>query len=200
VAYFIIVWEVPKGSGKVGIINQNTRAGWLPNLGNQQYLLMILVVVLVTVAMYVYLAYSKHGYELTVVGESVNTAKYVGIKVDQVIVRTLLLSGAVCGLVGWLLVSGSDHTITTTLAGGKGFIGIMVAWLAKFNPIGMVGGSLLLIFMSRGGGEIAAVHGLNQAFSDILTGVILFFIIGCEFFINYQIHVRKSHRKEDADV
>ena len=196
-AYYIIVWEVPKGSGKIGIINQSTEAGWLPVLGNR-YLLTILVVAILTVAMYIYLTYSKQGYEISVVGESEATARYVGIKVSRVIVRTLILSGAICGLTGFLLVSGTDHTLTTTLAGGKGFTAVMVAWLAKFNPLGMVLSSLLLVFLSQGSAEITSIYGLNQSFGDILTGIILFFIIGCEFFINYQLHFRKSARKEDG--
>ena len=69
-AFFIIVWEVPKGAGKIGIINQGTEAGWLPVVGGQKYLLVILVVAVLTVFMYIYLNYSKHGYEIAVVGES----------------------------------------------------------------------------------------------------------------------------------
>ena len=195
VAYFIIIWEVPKGSGKVGIINQGTMLGWIPAIGGQKYLYMILVVVVMTIAMYIYLKYSKQGYEISVVGESQNTAKYVGIKVDKVIIRTLLISGGLCGLTGWLLVSASDHTITTTLAGGRGFIGVMVAWLSQFNPIAMVASSLLLAFMGRGASEISTHFQLNQSFGDIITGIILFFVIGCEFFINYKIHMRKKEVK-----
>ena len=194
VAYYIIKWESPKGSGKVGIINQFTHAGWLPQIGHYQYLLNIIIVALVTVGIYVYLKYSKHGYEISVVGESQNTAKYVGIKVDRVIIRPLLLSGALCGLCGFLMVAGTDHTITTTLAGGRGFIGVLVAWLAQFNPFAMIFASLLLTVLSRGASEISTIYGLNQSFGDILTGIILFCIIGSEFFINYQIHFRGSDK------
>ena len=195
VAFFVIYWEVPKGAGKIGIINQSSELGWLPQLGNK-YLLSIVVVAIVTVLMYLYLNYSKHGYEIAVVGESERTARYVGIKVEKVIIRTMLLSGAVCGVAGLLLVGGTDHTITTTIAGGRGFTAVMVSWLAKFNPIFMVFTSFLLVFLDRGAGEISTVFGLNQSFADILTGIILFFIIGCEFFISYKISFRKSSRKE----
>ncbi len=197
VAYFIIKWESPKGSGKVGVINGTTEVGWLPIIGGKQYFLIILIALIVTIAMFIYLKYSKHGYELTVVGESSPTAKYVGIKVGKVIVRTLIVTGAVCGLTGWLLVSGSDHTITTTLAGGRGFLGVLVAWLAHFNPIGMILSGFLIVFMSRGASEISTAFGLNKSFGDILTGVILFFVIGSEFFINYQVHFRGSSKKND---
>ena len=187
-AYFIIIWEVPKGSGKVGIINQSSMNGWLPVIAHKQYLLVIVMAIIVTVMMHVYLKYSKHGYEIAVVGESQNTARYVGIKVDRVIIRTLLLSGGICGLVGWMMVSGTDHTITTTLSGGMGFTGVMVAWLAQFSPLGMVLASLLLAFLSRGASEISAIYQLNHAFGDIISGIIIFFIIGSEFYINYKVN------------
>ena len=198
IAYFIIKWEVPKGSGHVGIINQSTQAGWLPYIGANSYALIVGFVVLVTIGMHVYLKYSKHGYEISVVGESQRTATYVGISVDKVIIRTLILSGGICGFAGWLIVSGSDHTITTTLAGGMGFTGIMVSWLAQFNVIVMILCSLLIVFMGQGASEIATSFGLNEAFGDILTGIIIFFIIGVEFFINYKVHFRKSSGKEEA--
>ncbi len=197
VAYFVILWEVPKGAGKIGIINQSTEAGWLPQIGTYKYLLNILVVAVLTVIMYFYLTRSKQGYEIAVVGESERTARYVGIKVGKVIVRTMFLSGAICGLAGLLLVGGTDHTITTTIAGGRGFTAVMVAWLAKFNPFGMVFTSLLLVFLDRGASEISTIYSLNHSFGDILTGIILFFIIGSEFFISYKLNFLKENRKEE---
>lgn len=197
VAFFTIVWEVPKGSGKIGIINQDTNLGWLPQAFGSKYLLSIIVAVLVTLFMYVYLNFSKQGYEISVVGESENTAKYVGIKVEKVIIRTMLLSGAVCGLVGLLLVGGINHTVTTTIAGGQGFTGVLVSWMSKFNPLTMVFSSFLIIFMDRGASEISTNFGLNHSYADILTGIILFFIIGCEFFITYRLQFRKKAEKEE---
>ena len=197
VAYFVILWEVPKGAGKIGIINQSTEAGWLPQIGTYKYLLNILVVAVLTVILYFYLTRSKQGYEIAVVGESERTARYVGIKVGKVIVRTMFLSGAICGLAGLLLVGGTDHTITTTIAGGRGFTAVMVAWLAKFNPFGMVFTSLLLVFLDRGASEISTIYSLNHSFGDILTGIILFFIIGSEFFISYKLNFLKENRKEE---
>lgn len=199
VAYFVIIWESPKGSGKVGIINQATELGWLPQIGNYKYLLNIIIVAVLTVGMYIYLNYSKHGYEIAVVGESERTARYVGIKVEKVIVRTMLRSGAICGIAGLLLVGGTDHTISTTIAGGRGFTAVMVSWLAKFNPIFMILTSFLLVFLDRGAGEISTTFGLNHSFADILTGIILFFIIGSEFFITYKISFRRSAKNAEKE-
>ena len=195
VSYFCNVWD-RKGSGVVGIINLNTGAGWFPVIGGQEYLLNIIIVAVLTFAVYAYLRWSKQGYELSVVGESERTARYVGIKVEKVILRTMLLSGALCGVAGLLLVGGTDHTISTTTAGGRGFTAVMVSWLAKFNPIFMVLTSFLLAFLSRGSSQIAQNFGLNHAFGDILTGIILFFIIGSEFFINYRIGSASGREKE----
>lgn len=195
VSYFEMYWENPKGSSNIGIINQATHDGWLPVLGNYDYLLNVLIVLALTVFMYIYLKYSKHGYELTVVGESENTARYIGVNVKKVIIRTMALSGAICGIAGLLLVGGTNHTISTTTAGGRGFTAIMVSWLAKFNPIVMVLTALLLAFLNCGAGEISTVYGFNESFSDILTGIILFFIIGSEFFINYQIKFHHSGKE-----
>ena len=199
VAYFVILWEVPKGAGKIGIINQTSQAGWLPQIGEYRYLLTIVVVAVLTVLLYIYLNYSKHGYEIAVVGESERTARYVGIKVEKVIIRTMLLSGAICGIVGFLLVSGTDHTLSTSLSGGRGFTAVMISWLAKFNPIIMIFASMLLAFLDKGASAISTNFGLNHSFSDILTGIILFFIIGCEFFISYKLSFRKSAGKEAAE-
>lgn len=195
VSYFVMLWESPKGSGKIGIINQANHEGWFPVIGEYDYLLNIIIVFVLTILMYVYLKYSKHGYELSVVGESENTARYIGINVKKVIIRTMLLSGALCGIAGLLLVGSTNHTITTTTANGRGFTAIMVSWLAKFNPIYMILTSFILVFLEKGAIEISTVFNLNHSFSDIITGIILFFIIGSEFFINYQIRFHHS-RKE----
>ena len=192
VAFYTIVWEAPKGSGKIGIINQSTEAGWLPQIGNYKYLLNILIVLALTVVINIYMKRSKHGYEIAVVGESERTARYVGIKVERVIIRTLALSGAICGLAGLLLVGGTSHTITTTIASGRGFTAVMVAWLAKFNPVSMIASSFLLVFFSQGASEISSTFGLNQSFGDIMIGIVLFFIIGSDFFINYKLNFRKA--------
>ena len=197
VAYFSVVWENPKGSGNIGVINPNTMIGWFPTVGDQKYLLNILIVAAVTIGMYIYLNYSKQGYEIAVVGESERTARYVGIKVEKVIIRTMIISGAICGLAGLLLVGGTNHTLNSAIVDGRGFTAVMVSWLAKFNPIWMIFTSFLLVFLGRGAGEIATDFGLNQSYGDILTGVILFFIIGSEFFITYKLSFHKANKKEE---
>ena len=191
IAYFLKKF-VKSGSG---VLSPMPEYG-LPILGDMPYLLNIIIVAVLTVMVYIYLKYSKQGYEISVVGESENTAKYIGINVKKVIIRTLIISGALCGIAGLLLVGGTDHTISTTTAGGRGFTAIMVSWLAKFNPIVMVLTSFLIVFLERGAEQVSSQFRISSAISDIITGIILFFIIGCEFFLQYKI-VFSKHRKEN---
>lgn len=198
ISFFIMVW-VPNGSSVMGVINPQTKSGWLPEVFGQKYFLSILFVVVTTIILFIYLKESKQGYEITVVGESENTARYVGINVKKVIIRTMAISGGICGMAGFLLVSGINHTVSANLAGGVGFTAIMVSWLAKFNPIVMVLTSFIIVFLQIGAGEIATSFRLNQSIADIVTGIILFFIIGCEFFVRYKINFR-SKGKEDKNA
>ena len=185
-------------ASSLGTINMGSKIGWFPKLMGYDFTLNILIVVVLTVAMFVYLKYSKHGYEISVVGESERTAKYAGIDVRKVTIRTLLLSGAICGLVGFLLVSGRDQTISTNTAGGNGFTAIIVAWLAKFNTFYMALISFLLVFLEKGAGQIASTWGLNEYIADIISGIILFCILGSEFFINYKMIFRHKEEKGGA--
>jgi len=199
VSFFTVLWENPKGSFNIGVINQKTKLGWFPQVYNK-YLMVILIVTALTLFMYFYLRYSKHGYEIAVVGESERTARYIGIKVDRVIIRTMVFSGALCGIAGLLLVSAINHTFSSAIVGGQGFTAVMVSWLSKFNPLIMVATSGLLILMETGAGNISTDFGLNQSFSDILTGIIIFFIIGSEFFINYKLEFNRGRKETQNHV
>ncbi len=196
VSFLIFVW-VPSGSMVLGLVNSETQNGWFPSIAGQKYLLNIAIVAILTIAVYIYLAKSKQGYEISVVGESENTARYIGINVKKVIVRTVLISGALCGVMGWILACGTSHSISANAVGGNGFTAIMVSWMSKFNPITMIFSSLLVCFLQKGAGEIASNLNLNSSVGEVLTGIMILFIISSEFFVNYQIHFRKSSRKEE---
>ena len=153
----------------------------------------IFLAIIVAIVVWVVLEKTTFGYELKAVGLNKNAARYAGINVSRVMIRTMLLSGAICGLCGFLVVAGKDQTISTTSAGGNGFTAIIVAWLAKFNTFYMMLISFLLIFLDRGASEIASAYSLNEYAADIITGIILFFILGSEFFINYRLVWRGHH-------
>ena len=191
----IVFWENPAGSNTGGIINAPTQKGWFPNMFGSSYGLNVILVLALTIGMYIYMKYSKQGYEIAVVGESQNTARYAGIDVKKVIIRTMMISGAICGAAGALIVSGASHTISTSTAGGRGFTAIIVAWMSKFNPFAMILVSAFLVFMQQGSIQIASQFGLNENASDIITGILLFFLIGCEFFINYRLEFRKKGKE-----
>ncbi len=191
-SYCVALWENPVGSNTVGVINQRTKAGWFPEAFGQTYGLNVLIVMTLAIGMFLYLKYSKQGYEISVVGDSENTARYAGINVKWVTIRTMAISGAICGLAGFVAVAGASHSVSTATAGGQGFTAIIVAWLAKFNTFVMVLISFLLIFLEKGSIQIASQFNLNDYASSIITGIILFFILGSEFFINYRVITRNT--------
>ena len=198
VDFFYNKW---KGSASSrGKLNKGTKAGYLPDLFGSENSWLLLAVVILTIAVYFYLSKTKHGYEIAVVGESQRTAEYAGINVKTVTIRTMMISGIICGICGFMTVAGHDHSISSsTTAGGYGFTAIIVAWLAKFNTGFMVLISLFVIFLERGTSHIAdKCSGFDASASKIVIGLVLFFVIGSEFFINYKINLRSKHDKEVA--
>lgn len=191
VSLCITIW-VKSGSGVLAPISY----GNIPDIGNK-YLLPIILFIVITILMYVYLRSSKHGYEISVVGESINTAKYVGIKVDKVIIRTMILSGAIAGLVGFVLAGSINHTISTSAANNMGFTGIMATWLAAFNPLLIILTSFFITFISKGMVEVRKTFMFtNDSISNIVVGIVYFAVIICSFFINYKLVFRKKEKEE----
>lgn len=193
VTVMITIWA-PTGSGSLSPIQEYG----LPDIGNK-YLLPILVVALITAFMFFYLGRSKHGYELAVVGESENTAKYAGINVKIVTIRTLILSGAVCGIVGVLLAGGINHNVSIASHSNMGFTAIMTSWLANFNPLITIATSFLITFVSSGMGQVRQDFGFyNDAIANVALGIIYFFIIACYFFLNYRLVFRNAKKPDDS--
>lgn len=185
-----------------GVINLSTQAGWLPPLFNQ-YIIPILIVILITAFIWFYMAKTKHGYEVTVVGDSINTAKYVGMDTKKIIIRTLILSGVICGILGFLYASAMNHCTSPDACGSLGFTGILVAWLSNFNPLVMAGVSFFLAFLTNGTSKVSSVYRLgSNDLSNVLIGIILFSILISEFFIRYHIKINldffnKNRKKEE---
>ena len=178
---------------------QPVLTGALPVIFNQRYLLNIIIVAVIMVIMFIYLHFSKQGYEIAVVGESRNTAKYIGINVKKVMIRTMVISGAICGIAGMLLVSGTDHSINTHTVGGQGFTAIMISWLGQFDPFVMALMAGLLTFLTSGAGKVADSFFLNSSFADIVVGIVVLALVGCEFLVRYTVKFRHS-KKEDKAV
>lgn len=188
IAYYVYI----KGGGS-NVINP-VSTGNLPQIFGQKYALNILIVAVLMVALYIYQKYSKHGYEISVVGESQNTARYVGINVKKVIIRTMAISGAICGIAGMLMVAGTDHSINTSTMGGQGFTAIMISWLGQFNPFIMALMSGLVTFLQTGAAKVADTFFLNSAYADIVSGIVILFLVGCEFFVQYTVKFRHTKK------
>ena len=146
-----------------------------------------IMVLLLTVVVYFYLTRSKQGYQLNVVGESENTARYAGMNVGKIIMRTMLISGAIAGFVGFMQVSGSDFTLNETTAGGVGFTAIIIAWISKLNPLVMILTAAFIAILERGSIRIQTTFMIPATIATVLIGIILFFMLACEFFINYRL-------------
>ena len=198
---FTIDQWVTNGSRVVGILNHGSFA----NAFGKLYVINAVIVTVLTAITYVYLRFSKHGYELDVVGESVNTAKYVGINVKKVIIRTMILSGVLCGITGFLLVGGSNTpTINGSLVDGRGFTAILVSWLAQFNPIIMAFVAFLVIFMQRGSAQAASKFQIAgaDAFNGVIVGIFFLLVIASEFFVRYRVvlKTKKFKTKQEKAV
>ena len=197
IATQIIAYYVYIEGGGSNVINP-VPYGNFPTVGTNDYFVNIVVVAVITVFMYIYLKYSKQGYEISVVGESQNTARYIGINVKKVIIRTMIISGALCGVTGMLLVAGKDHSINVNLVGGQGFTAILMSWLGQFNPFVMAVMTAIVVFLRIGVAKVADASLLNSSFSEIIVGFVILMLVGCEFFIHYSIKFRKSKKEVKA--
>ena len=197
IATQIIAYYVYIEGGGSNVINP-VEYGNFPAVGNNNYFVNIVTVAAITIFMFIYLKYSKQGYEISVVGESQNTAKYIGINVKKVIIRTMAISGALCGVTGMLLVAGKDHSINTNLVGGQGFTAILMSWLGQFNPFIMVVMTAIVVFLRIGVSKVADSSFLNSSFSEIMVGIVILLLVGCEFFIQYSIRFRHSKKEVKA--
>lgn len=176
-------WRDPAANGFPKIASFD-KSAVLPKLFGVQ-IGWVIALILVAV-LFVYLRYTKQGYEISVVGESRATATYAGMNVQKIILRTMFLSGAVAGIAGMVQVTGSDRTLTTGVAGGVGFTAIIVAWLAQLNPVSSLIIAFLFSVLEKGSSVVQSQFGLSTDCADVLQGIILFFVLGCEFFIRYK--------------
>ena len=151
-----------------------------------------IVVLLMVVLVYIYLRYSKQGYELTVVGENITTARYAGMPVNKIILRTMFLSAGICGLAGMMQVAGPDRQLTDAVAGGRGFAAVSVVWLARLSPFGALAVSFLFAVLQKGCSMMQTEYRIPASMSDILQGILLFFVLGAEFFLQYRLVRRQE--------
>ena len=196
--YFYNMWK-----GKLSALPTFPKETWFPSLFDHSYGWNIVIFVALAVLMYFYLKKTKQGYEIAVVGDSANTARYAGINVRKVIIRTMAISGAICGLCGGLAVAAQNHSIAYsaeavhTVTTGYGFTAIIVAWLANFNTLGMILIALLIQFLEKGTGQLGnSFPAFAVGAGNVMIGIVLFCIIGGAFFLNYRLVFRARKPKE----
>ncbi len=188
-------WEGKEGSQVIPNFNKaavlptvfGVHCGWI-------------IVLILVVFIFVYMKYTKHGYEIAVLGESENTARYAGMNVLKITVRTAAISGAICGLVGFMVASGANQTLYSDVADGVGFTAITVAWLAQLNPFAMVVIALLFGVLGKGASSLQTGMGVPSSISEIIKGLLLLCLLGCEFFINYKLTFRQSDKKTGKEA
>lgn len=161
-------------------------------LGKFSLSLSLPIALLLCVLIWLYIKKTKHGYEMTVVGDSIGTARYAGMKVSRIIVRTMVLSSALIGLAGFFKLM-SAGPLSTSLTDNAGWTGIVVAWLAKLDTVGILVTSLLISILRFGCAQASITYGaIDSRFSDLLQGVILFPVLVADFFIRFKIVKREE--------
>ena len=197
--YFYNMWK-----GKLSALPTFPKETWLPSLFDHSYGWNIVIFVVLAILMFFYLKKTKQGYEIAVVGDSANTARYAGINVRRVIIRTMAISGAICGLCGGLTVAAQNHSIAYsaeavhTVTSGYGFTAIIVAWLANFNTLGMILISLLIQFLEKGTGQLGnSFPAFAVGAGNVMIGIVLFCIIGGAFFLNYRLVFRSKKQPKE---
>ena len=186
-------WRDPASSGfpKIATFTQNAQldkifgihAGWV-------------IALILVVFVFIYLRYTKQGYEISVVGESENTARYAGMNVGKIVMRTMFFSGAICGIAGMVQASGAAYTLGESVAGGVGFTAIIVAWLSRLNPFLAVFFTLFLSVLQKGSSVMQSAFNLSTYVSDVLQGIILFVILAVDFFNQYKLIFRGAHKND----
>ncbi len=153
-----------------------------------------IIALILVVLVYIFMKHSKKGYEIAVLGESENTARYAGINIKKTILVSIFLSGSIAGLAGMIQASAVSKTLAVSVSGGMGFTAIITTWLAALNPIFILVSSILFAALIRSGSFIQTAFGIPSAAASIIQAMILFFFLGSHFFIKYRI-TRKTSAK-----
>lgn len=198
VALYIVVylkegpWRDPNSGGfpKIASFIKKARLDTIFNIH-----IGVVFALLLVVFIFFYLRKSKHGYEISVVGESENTANYAGMNVKKIVLRTMFLSGGICGAAGMLQASGVNYCLDEGIANGVGFTAIIIAWLARLNPFGILFVSIMFGILEKGCSVMESNFGFSSSVPDILQGIILFCILACDFFTRYKFTLRQSSKK-----
>lgn len=197
-------YSLAKGQKEAQDVTLLNEGGWLPYIVtrnfNSNYLIASIVIILMTVFVFIYMSKTKHGYEVTVVGDSAPTARYVGMHTKTIVIRTLVLNGIMCGIIGFLYAAAINHSMNPSMCGSLGFTAVLIAWLSNFNPIIMAVVSFGLAFLTIGTSKISSVYRIgNNDLANVIIGLMFFAILISEFFVRYHVRVNikmLNHKKE----
>jgi simple sugar transport system permease protein len=129
---------------------------------------------------------TKLGYEIDVIGESEPTARYAGMSVFKVTLIAIVLSGGLCGTAGMMQASAVERSLSDQLSGGLGFTSVITTWLARLDPPSILLVSFLFSILIQGGNFLQSSLQIPASISLALQGIIIFFVLGSEFFIRYR--------------
>lgn len=184
-------WKNPQGFGFPGTAPLPD-AAWLPRLAPTRVHLGLLFGVVAAAILFVILRRTVWGYEIRVIGENERAARYAGMNIARNILLVMLLSGGLAGLAGMSEVAGIAHQLQRNLSPGYGYTAIIVAWLAKLNPMLIVIVSFLFAGLLVGGDQLQISMGLPAAIAPMLQGTILFFLLGSEVLARYRVRVTRD--------
>ena len=158
----------------------------------------VILTLVIGVLIFFYLKHMKQGYEISVVGDSIGTANYAGMKVNKIVLRTVFLSAALIGLAAAFKV-GTAGVLSTAITDDVGWTGIIVAWLAQLNT-GMIFIVSALICVLQHGSMVAATvfPQVDSSFANMLQGIILFLVLAADFCIRFRIVRIKKGEKNNG--
>jgi len=154
-----------------------------------------LIALILVALVYFFINHTKTGFEICVVGESTETARYAGMNISTVVIISMLLSGGLCGLTGMIQASAVEKTLSASLSAGYGFTAIITAWLAKLNAVAALFVCIAFAVLLQGGMYIQISMQIPAAVADMMQGIILFFVLGSEFFLQYKVSLSGKLRK-----
>jgi ABC-type uncharacterized transport system permease subunit len=152
----------------------------------------VLLAPLIAIALWFMLEKSLLGFQFRVLGQATRAAKFAGFSEDRLVWVAMLISGGLAGLAGLFEATGTLGQLTTTLSPGYGFTAIIVAFLGRLNPLGAIPAGLLLALTYLGGDAAQINLGLPNAVTGIFQGILLFYLLGCDFLLLHRIRWRAA--------
>ncbi|MBQ8508519.1 MAG: ABC transporter permease [Clostridia bacterium] len=151
-----------------------------------------IIALVLVVVIYILMKYSKFGFEISVLGENPQTARYAGMNVTKIMIIAVLLSGGICGMAGMIQATGNEGRLANDISAGLGFTAIIAAWLAKLSAPTILLVSFLFAILLQGGSFLQVSMQIPASVSEVIQGIILFFVLASEFFANYKIVYQKK--------